>query len=359
MPFVDKSTLTYPATNAFPVRKWLDQNRAPTSGDYKNFQIFDLWIWEGQSAWIMIDKTATSGLWVNMATTGTGILTITGDSGGSVGPDGANNIFLLGGVGMSVAGNAGINTLTINAAATVPLTFATSAGNAQAAANVINFIGAAGISTSGAASTVTITAAATVPLVFHTDGADATPAANAITIAGAGGITTSGAGATVTVTAGATIATQYTTDAGVATPAANNLNIIGSGSTTTSAVGDTITINSTGGGLMWTVIAVAGPTAMAVNNGYVANTTSPTICGFDLPAVSAVGSILRVAGYGTGGWVINQIAGQQIRGLGTNTTLGATGTLSSSESDATVEIVCVIANTIWKVLSSTGNLIFT
>ena len=76
MPFIDRSTLTYPATNAFPVRKWLDQSRAPTSADYKNFQIFDEWIWEGQSAWKMIDRTATSGTWVQFASSSTGIATI-------------------------------------------------------------------------------------------------------------------------------------------------------------------------------------------------------------------------------------------------------------------------------------------
>lgn len=44
---------------------------------------------------------------------GTGILTITGNSGGNVGADGANNINLLGGGAITVTGSPGTNTLTI------------------------------------------------------------------------------------------------------------------------------------------------------------------------------------------------------------------------------------------------------
>jgi hypothetical protein len=42
------------------------------------------------------------------------IETLTGDTGGAVGPDGAFNINLLGGDTIDVDGNAGTNTLTIN-----------------------------------------------------------------------------------------------------------------------------------------------------------------------------------------------------------------------------------------------------
>jgi len=45
---------------------------------------------------------------------GTGVQTLTGDTGGAVGPDGANNINLPTGVGLTTAGNAGTNTITIS-----------------------------------------------------------------------------------------------------------------------------------------------------------------------------------------------------------------------------------------------------
>lgn len=47
---------------------------------------------------------------------GTGILTITGNTGGAVGADGSNNINVIGGGAISVAGSPGTNTLTISSA---------------------------------------------------------------------------------------------------------------------------------------------------------------------------------------------------------------------------------------------------
>ncbi len=367
MPFIDRSTLTYPATNSFPVRKWLDPLRDPVSGvsgDFRQFQIFDIWINDlADRAWIMVDRTATSGTWVQMgAGGGTGILTVTGDSGGAVGPDGANNINLLGGTNVTVAGNAGLNTLTVTLGGAIASSFPTMAGTAIPAAGALTITGTGGITTSGAGSTVTITAGATVPTTFTEDAGSATPAANNLNILGAAGITTSGAGSTVTITAGATIPTTFTADAGSATPAANNLNILGAGSTTTSGAGSTITINSTGGGLSWNLITVVGPTAMTVNMGYIADVASPSVCLFNLPVAPAFGSIIKIGGINTGGWsIIQTLATQQIISMTSSTTLGATGILTSSEPGSTLEIVCVQAapNQIWKILSNNGNLIFT
>lgn len=42
------------------------------------------------------------------------IETLTGDSGGAVGPDGLFNINILGGTGINIVGNPGTNTLTVN-----------------------------------------------------------------------------------------------------------------------------------------------------------------------------------------------------------------------------------------------------
>lgn len=364
MPFIDKSTLTYPATNSFPVRKWLDPLRDPVSGvggDFRQFQIFDIWINDlADRAWIMVDRTVNSGTWVQMgAAGGTGILTITGDSGGAVGPDGANNINILGGTNVTIAGNAGLNTLTVTLGGAVSTSFPTDAGIAIPAAGVLNILGAGGTTTSGAGNTVTVTSGPTVSTSFTTDAGVAIPAANNVNVFGGTGISTAGAGDTITINAAATVPLTFAADAGTAQAAANIITFAGAGSTTTSAAGSTVTINSTGGGLSWNLIGVVGPTAMTVDMGYITNVASPSVCGLDLPAVSAFGSVLEIVGYNTGGWAINQIAGQQIVGLGSSTTLGATGTLSSSEAVATVRMVCVVANTIWKIIGSTGNLIFT
>lgn len=353
MPFVDRSTLTYPATNSFPVRKFLDPQRNPTSTDFRQFQIFDIWINDlNKTAWIMVDRTATSGTWVQMASTGTGILSITGTSGGPVGPDGSNNINLGGGTNITVAGNPGTNTLTINLGAAVATSFPTQAGTAVPAAGALTINGASGITTSGAGSTVTITAGATIPTTFTEDAGSATPAANNLNIVGGTGISTSGAGSTVTINASAAVPTSFVTDSGTATPAANVLNVVGAGSASTSGSGNTIIVHATGGGIAWTEIVVVGPTALVIDHGYVTN--NAIAVQMTLPLVSAIGSTIVIVGKGAGGWVINPSVGQTIL-------LGATTAtqVASSEPSACIEMVCITANSVWRIRDVSGNVILT
>lgn len=352
MPFIDKSTLTCPATNSFPVRKWLDQNRSPTSNDFRNFEIFDIWIYENVGAWIMIDRTATSGTWIQMGSSSVGIASIN-----SVPPDGAGNITIAGTSPITITNSPGTNTVTIGVSGAVATSFPTMAGTAIPALGALTITGAGGITTSGAGSTVTITAGVTVPTTFTEDAGSATPAANNLNIFGGTGITTSGAGSTVTITAAATVPLTFTADAGSATPAANNINILGSGSTTTSGAGSTITIVSTGGGLSWTEVTVVGPTALAVNNGYVTNNGAQVQ--LTLPLTAAFGSIIRIVGKGAGGWILGQNAGQSVVIGPTSTTVGVGGTMASSEPSATVELLCITADTVFRVIDGDGNLILT
>lgn len=363
MPFIDRSTLTYPATNAFPVRKWLDPSRDPVSGangDFKNFQVFDVWINDANdAAWIMVDRTVSSGTWLQMGSSSTGILTITGDVGGAVGADGANNINLISGDDLTITGTPGTNTLSVDLDGTVATQYDEDAGSAIPALGVLNIVGTGGVTTSGAGNTVTINAGSIVPTQFDTDAGSATPAANILNVLGGTSIDTAGAGNTITINAAADLANQYTTDSGVATPAANNLNVFGAGATSTSGAGDTITITSTGGGIMWSVISVVGPTSMSVDNGYLANVASPSVCGLTLPLTSAVGSVICVAGMNTGGWEIFQNAGQSIRIVDQVTTTGVTGSIASSEANASICMVCAVADTDWIAYSAMGNLIIT
>lgn len=116
---------------------------------------------------------------------------------------------------------------------------------------------------------------------------------------------------------------------------------------------NTITISATTTGMPWTVVTGASQ-ALAVNNGYIANNAG-TIA-FSLPASSVVGDTIRITGINNAtGWQITQGAGQQIFFGTASTTLGAGGTLTSSATRDSIEIVCVVANTIWNVLSSIGN----
>ena len=87
----------------------------PTSSDYL-YPIGQTWInTASQIYWGLVNVTGTTATWEDLSTgVSTGILTITGNSGGSVAGDGARNINLLGSGGVTVAGNPGTHTLTVS-----------------------------------------------------------------------------------------------------------------------------------------------------------------------------------------------------------------------------------------------------
>lgn len=87
------------------------------------------------------------------------IETLTGNVGGAVGPDGANNINVVGTGGVVVTGNPGTNTLTISDSNSV--TYTEDVGTATPAAAILNVIGGAGtaginINTFGSGNTIEI-----------------------------------------------------------------------------------------------------------------------------------------------------------------------------------------------------------
>ena len=161
-----------------------------------------------------------------------------------------------------------------------------------------------------------------------------------------------------------TVATSYTANSGSAVPSANVLQILGSSGITTSGAGNVITISSSGGGgIPWTVVTVAGPTLMAVNNGYIADSSGVALVTLTLPTtLSTAGDIIRVAGTGTnaaGGWRIAQNASDIIRFGNVTTTAGGSGRLDSTDRNDVVELLFVgvfAGSRTWTVLSSIGNI---
>ncbi len=102
----------------------------------------------------------------------------------------------------------------------------------------------------------------------------------------------------------------------------------------------------------WSVITV-NQTA-AVNNGYICNKAGTLALA--LPATSAVGDIIEITGINTAlGWQITQAGGQQIFLGALFTTLGATGTVTSSDTRDAIRILCIATNTTWQMLSLVGN----
>lgn len=359
MVYLNKSTLTYPATNVFPNGIWEDV-RDPTSSDFRSFAVGVIWInFMANRGWLMVHKTATSGTWIQMASTGTGILTMTGNSGGAVGPDGSNNLNLIGAGTLSVTGSSSTHTLTIAQDGTVATSYAEDSGSAVPSGGVLNIVGGTGVHTTGAGSTVTINAMASVPLHFTTSSGTANPAANNVNVFQSSGITTTGAGSTITIGIDTSVVGETITgnSGGALSPTAGNWNIVGGTGASTSGSGSTLTINVTGGGISWQEITVAGPTSMVVNNGYLAN-NAVSVVNLLLPSTAAQFSIIRVVGKGAAGWKITQNAGQTIIFEGSTTTSGGAGFLQSTGVTDAVELLCTTTNTTWTIMGGTGNYIF-
>jgi hypothetical protein len=127
----------------------------------------------------------------------------------------------------------------------------------------------------------------------------------------------------------------------------------GTGVSITNGAGS-ITINAAGGGLTWNDVTGTSASA-AINNGYLSDNAG--LVTVTLPVTAAQFSVIRVAGFGAGGWKIAQNASQLIQfGSAAATTTGTGGSLASTNRYDAVEIICVVANTTWLVLSSVGNI---
>jgi hypothetical protein len=150
------------------------------------------------------------------------------------------------------------------------------------------------------------------------------------------------------------VATTYTTDSGNAVPAAGVLNVLSGPGMSTSGSGNTITLTNTGGGLDWSV-ETAASVQMVVNHGYIANRASAIT--FTLPVTAAVGSIIRITGINTAlGWAVAQNAGQSIRIISVSTVVGVGGSLASTAVGDSIELVCVVADTTFNMISVMGNI---
>jgi hypothetical protein len=110
-----------------------------------------------------------------------------------------------------------------------------------------------------------------------------------------------------------------------------------------------------GGGTGITWNEVTDTTASAsVDNGYICNNVA--LVTVTLPTTAAVGSVVRISGKGAVGWKLAQNASEIIHFGNKDTTTGTDGYLASSHIRDGVELVCVVADTEWNVISSVGNI---
>lgn len=152
---------------------------------------------------------------------------------------------------------------------------------------------------------------------------------------------------------GATGTQNFITDSGTATQVGGNIMVVGAGGITTSGSGNTVTITGSGAGITWSTVTAATQ-ALVAQNGYVINRA--TAVTLTLPVTAAVGDTFYITGLGAGGWIIAQNGGQQIHFGASATTVGAGGSLASTNRYNTITLVCSVTNTTFNVLASIGNI---
>ena len=113
------------------------------------------------------------------------IKTLIGDAGAAVSADATGELYIAGGAGIVTTGTPASNTLTIDAAASVPTTFNADAGSAVPALNAITMTGGTNINTSGAGAVVTFNLDATITLTtVNATTFDTNVAAAGVTLSG-------------------------------------------------------------------------------------------------------------------------------------------------------------------------------
>lgn len=169
MPFTNYSATNYPANASDPIRRF-HYRRAPLNTDFRNFKIGDEWLDEtAQNWWKLCYKDRVQGIWKLMISAVATTESLVTQDAAVVGPDGLGHINVVGGPGVTTAGNPGTNTVTINLAGGTQA-IDTITGNAGGAvppdgAGNINIVGTAtnGINLVGNPATFTLTASMQTP----------------------------------------------------------------------------------------------------------------------------------------------------------------------------------------------------
>lgn len=128
----------------------------------------------------------------------------------------------------------------------------------------------------------------------------------------------------------------------------------GTGITIVNGAGS-ISISASGSGFTWNDVT-GGSASMVAENGYVADSGSLTT--LTMPTNNSLGDTIKVVGKGSGGWSIVTGLLQNIK-FGSTATTATTGSLSSTNANDCLELVCTtpsITAPIFTVVSSIGNI---
>lgn len=95
---------------------------------------------------------------------------------------------------------------------------------------------------------------------------------------------------------------------------------------------------------------------LTVNTAYITN--RPSLIMLELPVNSSVGDRIKILNIGAGFWQLAQNTGQNIQLGNRVTTTGAGGYIASTAIGDSIELVCVIQNSMWFVEYVIGNISF-
>lgn len=139
--------LSYLGDNAYQPPEFVSHPRPPDINDSKNFLLGTIWLDisgypaslpTANDVYMLVALVGNQAEWISFG--GGDVETLTGNSGGPVGPDGAFNINVVGVGVITVVGNPGTNTLTITPSGDIASSFPTDSGTATPAAGVLNII---------------------------------------------------------------------------------------------------------------------------------------------------------------------------------------------------------------------------
>lgn len=91
---------------------------------------------------------------------------------------------------------------------------------------------------------------------------------------------------------------------------------------------------------------------MLTNSGYIVTSGAVVLT---LPAVSSVGDTIEVVLNGGTSWKIAQGSGQSVVVNTSQSTVGASGSVTSAGSGTTIRLICTVANIKWQADSLVGS----
>ena len=284
-------------------------NRDPTPYDTQGYYLLDEWLNTTTDVpWVLVSLKGNNmsrgevALWVHMASSGGTLVSLTGNSGGPVFVDGADNINVVGdGTTINIVGNPGTHTLTVSASGTgiVSELVTDDAHVVTPTAGVIQIAGGNNLATTGTIgpNTVTLHLAGITQHSVQIGGAaqSLTQLANGTT----GQVLTAQTGADPIWASASVGATSFPTDSGTATPATGVLNIIANNAADNA--GSSVLFSGSGNTVLLNVTDANNNTVIGKGSGAsITSGTSNTVLGQGSLTAITTGSSNVVLGEGAG-----------------------------------------------------------